>query len=206
MGAAGREQVADTAVHVAGLILGVAGAIVMLVINTPRHGQVTPAAIYVCGLIAMLGCSAVYNVWRSCRNREWLRRFDHAAIFVMIAGTYTPLAVRLPGTWAAGLIVAVWTAAAAGVAAKLGQPRRIEALSIALYLALGWIGLFALEPLRATVDGTILVLLLAGGVIYSGGTAFHVARSLRYGRALWHGCVLLAATVHYVAIMWLLET
>jgi hemolysin III len=202
------EHRADTAVHAVGLCLGLAGAIVMLVsaIGSPHSGQVAPAAVYAAGLLAMLGCSATYNVWRSCRRRDWLRRLDHAAIFVMIAGTYTPLTVRLPGAWAVALTAGVWLAAAAGVVAKLCQPRRIEAMSVVLYLALGWVGLIALEPLVATLGGTTLSLLLAGGVIYSAGVAFHLARSLPYGRALWHGCVLLAAAVHYAALLSILES
>ena len=116
-------------------------------IGSRQDGQLAPNIVYIVGLMAMLGCSAIYNVWQSCGRREWLRRLDHAAIFVMIAGTYTPLAVRLPGPWAIGLTAGVWSAATAGVAAKLFQPRRIETLSVILYLALGWIG----EPLVAGV-------------------------------------------------------
>jgi hemolysin III len=201
------EQWADTAVHVAGVCLGLAGAAIMLAtaIGAPDAGQVAPAAVYAAGLIAMLGCSAAYNVWRSCRWREWLRRLDHAAIFVMIAGTYTPLSVRLPGAWGVALTAGVWAAAALGVVAKLCQPRRVEGLSVVLYLALGWAGLVALEPLVESFDGTTLALLLAGGVIYSAGVTFHLARSLPYGRALWHGSVLLAAAVHYAALLPLVE-
>lgn len=203
-----REQRADVMVHAIGLCLGVSGAVVMLAmaIGSPVGGQVAPAAVYLVGLIAMLGCSAIYNVWRSCRRRDWLRRLDHAAIFVMIAGTYTPLGVRLPGAWAVALTAGVWTAATAGVVAKLCQPRRIEALSVVLYLALGWVGLLALEPLVASLDAVTLALLLAGGVIYSAGVAFHLARSLPYGRALWHGSVLLAAAVHYAALLSIVES
>jgi hemolysin III len=201
------EHRADAAVHAAGLCLGLAGAVVMLAaaIGSRQGGQLAPAIVYIVGLMAMLGCSAIYNVWHSCRWREGLRRLDHAAIFVMIAGTYTPLAVRLPGMWAVGLTAGIWSAAAAGVATKLIQPRRIEAISIVLYLALGWIGLIAVEPLMASLDSTTLALLLAGGVIYSAGVVFHLARSLPYGRALWHGAVLVAASVHYAALLSIVE-
>jgi hemolysin III len=206
-----REHWADAAVHALGVCLGVAGAIVMLWVaigsphdgphGGPHVGQVVPAAVYVFGLLAMLGCSATYNIWRSCRSRDWLRRLDHAAIFVMIAGTYTPLAVRLPGAWAIGLTAGVWSAAAAGVVTKLCRPRGKEAISIALYLALGWCGLIAIEPLTASLPGATLALLLAGGVIYSVGVVFHAADKLPYGRALWHASVLLAAAVHYAALL-----
>jgi hemolysin III len=204
-----RERLADLAVHALGLILGVAGAIVMLTVAArgAARDQLLASAVYLFGLIAMLACSALYNVcvWWSFRHRDWLRRLDHAAIFVMIAGTYTPLALRLPAAWASGLIAGVWTAAIVGVAAKLWQPHRVEALSVALYLALGWIGLIALEPLLASLDGTTLLLLLLGGVVYSAGVVFHLAGDGRYGKALWHGCVLIAAAIHYVAILSMLE-
>jgi hemolysin III len=198
-----RAFLADVAVHALGLVLGAAGAVAMLAVAA--RGERLAVAVYLVGLAAMLGCSALYNVWRSCPWRDWLRRLDHAAIFVMIAGTYTPLALRLPGAWAIGLTTGVWTAAAVGVAVKLLQPHRVETLSVALYLALGWIGLVAIEPLLASLDRTTLVLLLAGGVVYSGGVVFHLSASRSYGRALWHGSVLIAAALHYAAILSMLE-
>lgn len=198
-----RELWADIAVHALGLALGAAGVVAML--HVAGDGQLLPVAVYLAGLLAMLGCSAVYSVWRSCRWRDWLRRLDHAAIFVMIAGTYTPLVLRLPTGWALGLTTGVWTAALAGVAAKLFQPRRVEALSVALYLALGWVGVIAAEPLLASLDRATLVLLLTGGVVYSVGVVFHLTARWRYARALWHGSVLIAAAIHYAAIMTLLQ-
>jgi len=201
------ELLADIAVHALGLALGAAGVVAMLVVaaQSPVHGQLLPVSVYLGGLLAMLGCSAVYSIWRSCRWREWLRRLDHAAIFVMIAGTYTPLALRLPGGWALGLTMGVWMAALAGVATKLFQPLRGEVLSVALYLILGWVGVIAVEPLLASLDSATLVLLLAGGVVYSAGVVFHLAARLPYARALWHGSVVIAAAIHYAAIMTLLQ-
>jgi hemolysin III len=198
-----RELLADVAVHALGLALGAAGVVTML--HVAGEGELLPITVYLAGLLAMLCCSAVYNVWRSCRWRDWLRRFDHAAIFVMIAGTYTPLVLRLPAGWALGLTTGVWTAALAGVATKLFQPRRVEALSVALYLALGWVGVIAAEPLLASLDRATVVLLLTGGVVYSVGVVFHLAARWPYARALWHGSVLIAATIHYAAIMTLLQ-
>jgi hemolysin III len=202
-----RELLADAAVHALGLALGTAGVVAMLIVaaQSTVHGQLLPVTVYLAGLVAMLGCSALYHVWRSCRWRDWLRRFDHAAIFVMIAGTYTPLVLRLPQGWAIGLTVGVWTAAVVGVVAKLFQPRRIEALSVALYLVLGWVGVIAAEPLLASLDQATLILLLLGGVVYSAGVVFHLAAHWRYARALWHGSVVIAAAIHYAAIMTLLQ-
>lgn len=200
---ADREHLADTIVHAVGLVLGVVGAVTLLtmaIADADRQHPFVAVAVYLVGLIAMLSCSALYNVWRSCRRREWLRRFDHAAIFVMIAGTYTPIALRLPAPWDWALAGGVWSAATAGVVIKLWRPRDLEAVSIALYLALGWIGLVAIEPLLATIDADVLLLVLLGGAVYSGGVIIHRA-DRRYARALWHACVLAAAAIHYAAIM-----
>lgn len=202
-----RASLADVAVHALGLALGAAGVVAMIwaAAGSAGDGQLVPVTVYLAGLLTMLIFSAVYNIWRTCRRRDWLRRLDHAAIFVMIAGTYTPLVLRLPGGWALGLTTGVWTAALAGVAAKLFQPRRVEAFSVALYLALGWVGVIAAEPLLASLEPATLVLLLTGGVVYSVGVIFHLATRWSYARALWHGFVVIAAAIHYVAIMTLLE-
>jgi len=202
-----RALLADVAVHALGLALGAAGVVAMLwvAVRSAGDGQLVPVTVYLAGLLAMLVFSAIYNVWRSCRRRDWLRRLDHAAIFLMIAGTYTPLVLRLPSGWALGLTTGVWTAALAGVFAKLFQPRRVEALSVALYLALGWVGVIAAEPLLASLDPATLILLLTGGVVYSVGVIFHLATRWPYARALWHSFVVVAAAIHYVAIMTLLQ-
>jgi hemolysin III len=201
---------ADAIVHALGLTLGAVGATVLLVVTALAGvaGQFVPVLVYVVGLVAMLGCSAAYNLrgsWnepRADRWRDWLRRFDHAAIFVMIAGTYTPLVLlRLPEPWATGLTVAIWAAAGLGIAAKLLRPRGIETLSVVLYLAMGWIGLVAIDPLLASVERGALILVLVGGLVYSGGVVFHLSSRLRYQRALWHASVLVAASIHYAAIL-----
>jgi len=197
-----RELVADTVVHALGLGLGVIGvvAILVVVLDGPTSGRLLPIGIYAAGLIAMLACSATYNILHKSPRRDWLRRLDHAAIFVMIAGTYTPFTVlAFPEPWSSGLTIAVWTAAAAGVAFKLWRPLRWQRLSVALYLVMGWIGLVALDPFLRSLATPTLVLLLAGGVVYSAGVVFHVARH-RYQNAVWHACVLVAACTHYAAV------
>ncbi len=202
-----RHLRADAAVHALGLILGVVGAVAILFIaaRSSAPGQVVPILVYVVGLLSMLGCSAAYNLRLASPRREWLRRFDHAAIFVMIAGTYTPLTIlKLREPWSSGLTAVMWTAAALGIAAKLLQPRRIESLSVVLYLLMGWIGLFAIDELLASVGQGTLLLLLAGGVVYSLGTIFHLSSRLPYQQALWHASVLAAASIHYAAILSLL--
>ena len=119
----------------------------------------------------------------------------------MIAGTYTPFTTRLGNGWASGLTAVIWTVAAAGIALKLWQPRRIETISIVLYLALGWIGLAAAGPFMAALDASTLGLLAAGGILYSVGVIFHLWRRLPYHNAIWHGFVVVAAGVHYLAVL-----
>jgi hemolysin III len=203
-----REQLADRIVHALGLAGGLTGAAI-LVVRAARSavaGQLLPVLAYVSGLLAMLGCSALYHLWGKDRHRDWSRRLDHAAIFVMIAGTYTPIAMLgLRAPWDVALTAAVWTAAATGVVLKLVQPRRIESISVALYLVLGWIGLVAAKELLASIPTGTLLMILIGGLIYSGGVVFHLS-SRRYHLALWHASVLLAAAVHFVAISSLIQS
>ena len=201
-----RDQMADRVVHVVGIGLGTAAAIALVVVTAVdgEAGDLVPILIYAIGLVAMLGCSAAYNVFNASVRREWLRRFDHAAIFAIIAGTYTPFTTRLAGDWASGLTVAIWAVAATGIVLKLLRPRHIEAISIVLYLALGWIGLVAVGPFRSALDARTLALLTLGGVIYTAGVVFHLWRRLPYQNAIWHGFVLVAASVHYVAVIGLI--
>jgi hemolysin III len=199
-----RELVADGVVHALGLILGVAGAgvLVLLVLFDGDPVVRAPLFIYAAGFLAMLACSAAYNVFRSSPRRDWLRRFDHAAIFAMIAGTYTPFTtLRLTGAWSSGLTAVIWAIAVVGMAVKLLRPRRIETISIVLYLTLGWIGLVALQPFLTSLEVTTLALLAAGGVLYTVGVVFHVWESLPYHNAIWHGFVLTGAVVHYAAVV-----
>ena len=204
-----REVLADGVVHALGLALGITGAIALvgLTLFSGNPILLAPLAIYAAGLVAMFGCSAAYNLLRSSRRRNWLRRFDHAAIFAMIAGTYTPFTILgLRDGWSSGLTIGIWSVAGIGIALKLLQPRRIEAISVALYLGLGWIGLIALRPFMAALDTTTLALLAAGGILYSVGVVFHLWRRLPFHNAIWHGFVLVAAGIHYFAVLTVIPT
>ena len=199
-----KEHIADGVVHAIGVGLGVPAAFAVVLVAVLGGGveQLTPILLYALGLVAMFGCSAAYNVFRQSRARAWLRRFDHAAIFAMIAGTYTPFTVLgLDGAWSVGLTATIWSIAGLGIAAKLVQPRWIEPVSIVLYLALGWIGVVAARPFLDSMAWPTLVLLAVGGVIYSAGVIFHVWQRLPYHNAVWHGFVLVAACVHYAAVI-----
>ncbi len=201
---AARELAADRVIHLLGIALGVTGAIAIVVVAAVmrRLDDLPPILIYAAGLLAMLGCSAAYNMFRTSRWRDWLRRFDHAAIFAMIAGTYTPFTLLgLKGAWSISLTAVIWAVAAIGIAIKLLKPQRIETVSIGLYLALGWIGVVAAGPFMAAFDPVTLSLLAAGGILYSSGVVFHLWHRLPYQNAIWHGFVLAAAAVHYAAVV-----
>jgi hemolysin III len=199
-----REHIADGVIHAVGLVSGCVAAGILVgmtaVLGTP--GEFAAVTTYAVGLIAMLGCSAAYNLARSVRLRAFLCRFDHAAIFAMIAGTYTPFTtLRLEGSWAIAMTALVWTVAALGMAIKLYRPRHFEGFFIALYLVLGWIGIVAIKPLVASLETSTLILLGSGGLLYTLGVVFHVWERLPFQKAVWHGFVLVAAGAHYAAVL-----
>ena len=198
------ELIADDTVHVLGLVAGISAAATLLVIVALRGHpvEITASIVYAGGLIAMLGCSAAYNMARDSRFRALLRRFDHAAIFAMIAGTYTPFTLlRLETAWATGLMATVWSIAGLGIAGKLAKLKWLEPLSIPLYLALGWTVLVAIEPFRLALGTQTLALLAIGGGLYTIGVLFHVWERLPFQNAVWHSFVLAAAGVHYAALI-----
>lgn len=199
-----REIVADGVIHCLGVALGLAGAAALIVTAAAAHlGWEARAAvaIYAAALVSMLGVSAVYNL-HPVSPRKWLlRRADHALIYLMIAGTYTPLVALVgTGTTAYALLAFIWIVAGIGIAIKLLMPGRFDRLSIGLYLLLGWSGLLAYESVIAALQPTALWLLAVGGVLYSLGVIFHVWRTLPFQNAIWHAFVLFGTACHYGTI------
>ncbi|HZZ30988.1 MAG TPA: hemolysin III family protein [Phenylobacterium sp.] len=194
---------ADLVVHIVGLTLALVGGIVLLALAV-RAGSITQVvgvSIYAAGVIAMLAFSTAYN-FAKARYRPVLRRLDHAGIFLMIAGSYTPFTIHnLHGGWAWGMTAAIWSLAAFGALGKMfwmGMDRRI---GVGVYLALGWLVVVALKPLIENVYWVALLLLLAGGVLYSTGVIFYVNKRLKFSRAIWHGHVVAAAAAHWAAVL-----
>lgn len=198
------ERIADAVVHGIGLGLAVLATAALLA-TALVHGdavRLTGIGVYAAGLLAMLGCSALYNLTRGTARKALYRRFDHAAIFAMIAGSYTPFAlISLGGAWGFGLLAFVWTVAAGGIVVAFLGGSRPEGLLTGTYLLLGWTIVVALRPLAEAVSPSGLALLVAGGVLYSVGTVFHHWRSLPFQNPIWHGFVVTAAACHYVAIL-----
>ncbi len=198
------EHIADLVVHTVGLTLAAVGGIVLAVLSALNGGVgvVMATAIYALCLVAMLTASTVYNLTRPCAARPVLRRLDEAAIFLMIAGSYTPFTTqRFEGWWAIGFTLVVWAIAFAGVAAKLVLPRISDAFWSGVYVVFGWIAVIALKPMIDTVHPIALGLLVLGGLIYTAGVFFFISPKLKYRRAIWHGFVVAGAGVHWAAVL-----
>ncbi|MBX8799773.1 hemolysin III family protein [Ochrobactrum sp. MR28] len=195
------ELWADGIVHVVGVALAIGGAAVMLWYFA---GQISPviyisALIYVLSLVAALSISAIYNIWPVSPVKQFLRRFDHSMIYVLIAGTYTPFIMKM-GEGAGWHLSLVWFIAICGIALKLTMPGRFDRLAILLYLALGWSGVLIYDQLLQFLSMPVVVLIAAGGIIYSLGVIFHVWERLRFQNAIWHGFVVAGASLHYSAV------
>jgi hemolysin III len=198
------EKIADAAVHLAAIVAGVIAFSVLFqkVALTGRWSDGIAMGVYAAGFFLMFGFSCAYNAAPPSRLKDLLHRFDHAAIYMMIAGTYTALLSQTPATlWATALLVFVWAAALAGAAIKLVFPGRFSRLATPLYLALGWAALPAIKPLFLALPVETSALILAGGVLYSVGVAFHVWQSLRFQTAIWHSFVAIAAACQFAGVM-----
>ena len=197
------EIIADGVVHSIGICLGLVGAIAIVAIAAKLDGiDVAPVLVYVIGLITMLAFSAAYNMWPVSPAKWILRRFDHSAIYLLIAGTYTPFLPQISNTIVSAILgVGVWFSAIIGMALKLALPGRFDRLAIVLYLLLGWSGVFAYDSIASTLPSASIWLLAIGGILYSLGTLFHMWEHLRFQNAIWHGFVLLGASCHYSAIL-----
>jgi hemolysin III len=197
------EILVDGVVHCAGAILGLIGAAAIIIVAIrARPLEVVPTLLYVIALLVMIGISAAYNMWPISPTKWLLRRFDHSAIYLLIAGTYAPfLALMKSGIAVVGLTIGIWSSALVGVLLKLSLPGRFDRLSIALYFLIGWSGVIAYDQFLPVVPSASLWLLAVGGALYSLGTVFHLWEQLRFQNAIWHGFVLLAAACHYAAVL-----
>jgi hemolysin III len=163
--------------------------------------MVSVMAVFAAGFFLMFGCSLAYNMTPSSPLKRMLQRFDHAAIFVMIAGTYTALLTAAGlGGWTRSLLGFVWLGAVGGVLLRFLLPALFERFSIFFYLALGWAGLFGIWPLSQWLPASALTLLVAGGLTYVAGLGFFFWSGLRFQTAIWQGFVAVAAALQFAAV------
>jgi hemolysin III len=199
------EEIANSLTHGAGAVLAVAG-LVVLVLSASRNGTastVVGCVVFGATLVLLYSASTLYHSLGHVRPRARavLRALDHSAIFLLIAGTYTPFTlVSLRGPWGFALFGVVWGLAVAGIALRLTLRRRPTALFVALYLAMGWCVVVAAKPLLAGVDPGGIALLVAGGLAYSLGVVFYAWRR-PYHHAIWHAFVLAGSAFHYAAVL-----
>jgi hemolysin III len=198
------ELIADGVVHAVGIIFGLIAATVLVVLTAVYAStlDIVAVSIYVAGLLSMLVLSASYNLWPVSRTKWVLRRFDHSAIYVLIAATYTPFIMELKDSvFAIALLIGVWCVAIIGIVLKLAYPGRFDRLAVGLYLALGWSGMMLYDSVITALPQMALWLVLAGGALYSLGVIFHAWRRLRFQNVIWHSFVLLGAACHYTAVL-----
>jgi hemolysin III len=199
-----RERQVDAAIHLLGLLAAPFAIFWFFGRAAPEltPGRILTGAIYCFGLIGMLSASALYNMAPHGPGKALFRRLDHAMIFVMIAGTYTPLSITALSPYlGVPLCIAIWTMAAVGIGLTLVRPaHRHERLALALYLGMGWMVLPLVPALIRALPGATMLLILAGGLLYSFGAFIHTRRGLPFHNPLWHAMVLAAAALHLVAL------
>jgi len=200
-----REELANRLTHGVGALLGVTG-LVLLVLASVRHGDVwhvVSTAVFGGTLVMLYSASTLYHSFQGERAKQILQKFDHAAIFLLIAGTYTPFVlVTLRGPWGWSLFGVVWGLAVVGVALKFWLAGRYRVVSTLIYVAMGWLVLIAIKPLVAALPVGGMRLLVAGGLCYTGGAVFYLWKRLPYHHAIWHLFVLGGSICHWAAVFW----
>ena len=203
------ELIADGVVHGIGVLGGLIAATVLIVLTAiyATAFEVAVVSVYVAGLLTMLVLSATYNLWPVSRAKWVLRRFDHSAIYVLIAATYTPVIMQVKDSiFAVAMLIGVWCVAIVGVVLKLALPGRYDRFAVGLYLAMGWSGIMLYDAVVTALPAMALWFVVAGGALYSLGVIFHAWQRLRFQNAIWHSFVLLGAACHYTAVLDLVLT
>lgn len=198
------EIIADGIIHAIGVLSGIIAATVLVVLAVVYADatDIAGVSIYVAGLLSMLVLSAGYNLWPISPVKWLLRRFDHSAIYLLIAATYTPFILEVKDSvFALALLVCVWCVAIVGIVLKLRYPGRFDRVAVGIYLAMGWSGVMLYGPVVKALPALVLGFILAGGLLYSFGVIFHAWRRLRFQNAIWHGFVLAGAACHYTAVL-----
>lgn len=200
------EEIANSVSHGAGAVLALVGAPFLLAAAARRADPlfVAGAAVFVATVVALYLASTLYHALPHSRAKRVFRVLDHSAIFLLIAGTYTPFTLGvLRGAWGWILLGSIWTLAALGVTMKAVGGVRFPRLSTILYLAMGWLVVVAVQPLWSRLPAAGWMWLLAGGLAYTAGVAFYATDTrVRYGHFVWHLLVLGGTVCHFLAVLW----
>jgi hemolysin III len=198
------EEIVHALTHGVGALLSLVGLAMLVAIAVRAGGldRILAAGVFGLTLVTMFGVSTAYHAVPARRLKRWLRVMDHSAVYLLIAGTYTPFSViSLRGPWGWSLLAVIWSLALAGIMLKLRPVARVPGLSVVLYVAMGWLGVVAARPLFESVPPGGLVLLLLGGVTYTTGVLFFVWRRLPFNHAIWHLFVLAGSAFHFLAVL-----
>ena len=198
------EEIANSISHGIGCIFGIVGLVLLLTQAVEMRADsiaITSYSLYGGSMILLFLASTLYHAIPHQKAKYWLKKFDHCAIYLLIAGTYTPfLLVGLKSPLAQGLMVVIWSLALAGIIFKLTIAHRFKVLSLITYLRMGWLSLVVIYQLATRLSAGGVWLLAAGGIVYSLGVIFYVSRRIPYNHAIWHGFVLGGSVLHFCAI------
>lgn len=198
------EEFANTVTHGFGLALSIAGFAVLVILATLRGDPLLIAGCVVYGLslIVLYAASTIYHGTTSPELKHKLRMVDHCCIYLLIAGSYTPFGIIiLDGTRGQGLLALIWTFAVVGIVAKLLLQHRFTAVSVASYVVMGWLGVFAVQPMLETLGPEPVMLAVAGGLSYTLGVVFFAWPRIRHHHAIFHVFVLAGSIFHYAAVV-----
>jgi hemolysin III len=199
-----REEFASALTHGAGAVAALAGGIALVTLAAMRGDgwQLAAAIVFSASMLLLYVASTLYHVATDPHAKARLKIFDHCAIYLLIAGTYTPFTlVGLRGDLGRGLFIAIWSLGLAGIAFKLFFTGRFKLVSTLVYVAMGWLVLLAVQPVMDALDDWTFGWLLAGGLAYTLGTVFYHRPSLAYSHAIWHLFVVAGSMCHYVAVL-----
>lgn len=199
------EEIANSISHGLALVLAVA-ALPVLILSAARIGNTKftfGVVVFGATIIVLYLASTLYHSLTHERAKQFFRHVDHCAIFLLIAGSYTPFTLGvLRGPWGWTLLAIIWVLAVAGIAMKIFTGHRHWWLSMVLYVVMGWLAIVAIKPILTLVPLPGILLILAGGIAYSGGLAFFAAHRLRYNHFIWHLFVMAGTICHYLAVLW----
>lgn len=198
------EEIANAVTHGIGAFLSVAALVILLVLARENGDawRTTGFTIYGVSLITLYMSSSLYHAVTGERLKKIFRMLDHSSIYLLIAGTYTPvLLIGMRGAWGWALFGMIWTMAAAGLVYKLAFLDRSERVSLAIYVTMGWLAIIAIKPMLAMLPDGLLLWILFGGLLYTGGIVFYACKRIPFNHAIWHLFVLGGSAVHFVGIL-----
>jgi len=200
-----REEIANTISHGLGLVLALV-ALPVLVFSAMRAGDLrflVGVSVFGATMVLLYLASTLYHSTTHDAAKQMFRLFDHTAIFLLIAGTYTPFALGvLRGPWGWSMLAAVWTLAIVGIVLKVIARTRHSRISIVLYVVMGWMAVVAVKPMFALIPMPGILLIFAGGIAYTAGLAFFAAHRIRYNHFIWHLFVIAGTICHFFAVLW----